>query len=225
MAKKKKVKHIRIAPDLNTRTPQKCKAAIQAYGYERYEGAIPSTARPWSWRPPRDAHLDINQTTRKVLVERSRDLEKNNPYWAKFLDIHENYTVGRGISVTPASSDPEFNKYMADAFAEWSQHPLIDSDMSLAEAERTFARAGACDGEAFILKVYDRTDRHLQIVECQRVDTPNLGNDFQNIRDGIRYTEEGRPISYFIRTKTDAFFGNYFPCWNFLVIPKLRMDL
>lgn len=210
----------KIATDLNTRTRQRRRAEIQAYGFERYEGAIPSTARPWAWMPPRDAHLDIRKATRQTLVERSRELEKNNPYWAKFLDIHESYTVGRGISVTPSSSDPKFNAYMAEAFADWCREPLVDSNMSLAEAERTFARAGACDGEAFILKIQDRGQRKLQIVECQRVDTPNLGNNFQNIRDGIRYTEEGRPISYFIRTKTDAFFGNYreYPAWQVIHI-------
>ena len=221
MAKKKKANKTRIALDLNTRTKQNRRAQIQAYGFERYEGAIPSEARPYLWRPPQDAHIDIKSATRKVLVERSRDLEKNNPYWAKFLDIHENYTIGRGIPVTPASSDPQFNAYMAEAFADWSREPLIDSNMSLAEAERTFARAGACDGEAFILKIQDGGIRKLQIVECQRVDTPSImGQNVVNIRDGIRFNEYGKPLSYFIRTKTDSYYGNYreYAAWQVIHI-------
>ena len=75
MAKKKKANKTRIALDLNTRTKQTRRAQIQAYGFERYEGAIPSEARPYLWRPPQDAHIDIKSATRKVLVERSRDLE------------------------------------------------------------------------------------------------------------------------------------------------------
>lgn len=165
--------------------------------FYKYAGAMPSPRRPYVHETAQDAHLDINSTERRILVARSRELERDNPYWSKFLDIHEHYTIGRGISLTPQSSDPEFNAFIKEKWTEWSRHPFIDSDLTLEEGERMLARAVACDGDQFIIKCGSRRNPMLQVVECQRVATPDIQNE--NIIDGIEVDALGNKIAYYIR--------------------------
>jgi len=182
---------------LNYILPQKAfKKHVKAY----YNGAMYSTSRPHIYDYLKDAHLDISKMEREAIVIKSRDLEKNNAYWPKYLAIHESYTVGRGIPISPSSSDPEFNAFMKDAFAEWAEDPLIDSKMDLGEMQRTMARATARDGEIFIYATWDYQDRRkLQLFETQRVGYPSQPKKEANIHDGIEFDRYGKPVAYFVR--------------------------
>lgn len=171
------------------------KKAVKAY----YNGAMNSPSRPSFYDYLKDAHLDISKVEREQIVIKSRDLEKNNAYWPKYLSIHENYTVGRGIPLTPSSSDPKFNDLMKKVFESWSENPLIDSRMDLSEMQRTMARTTARDGEVFILKVWDGKRRKIQILETQRVGYPKTDNSPDTIYDGIELDRLSKPLAYFVR--------------------------
>ncbi|MFA6691388.1 MAG: phage portal protein, partial [Saccharofermentanales bacterium] len=171
------------------------KKAVKAY----YNGAMNSPSRPSFYDYLKDAHLDISKVEREQIVIKSRDLEKNNAYWPKYLSIHENYTVGRGIPLTPSSSDPKFNDLMKKVFESWSENPLVDSRMDLSEMQRTMARTTARDGEVFILKVWDGKRRKIQILETQRVGYPKTDNSPDTIYDGIELDRLSKPLAYFVR--------------------------
>lgn len=190
---------------LNYILPHKTKKR-RVSGY--YNGAIPSLSRPIWYDYLKDAHIDISKVEREQIVIKSRDLEKNNAYWPKYLSIHENYTVGRGIPVTPASSDPEFNALMRSVFEAWAEDPLIDSRMDLSEMQRTMARATARDGEVFILQVWDeRNHRKIQLLETQRVGYPQIDSaKKENIYDGVELDKFSKPVAYYIRQNMQRLF-------------------
>lgn len=171
------------------------KRIVRAY----YNGAINSPSRPHLYDYLKDAHLDISKVEREQIVIKSRDLEKNNAYWPKYLSIHENYTVGRGIPLTPASSDPKFNDMMKQIFEAWSENPMVDCRMDLSEMQRTMARTTARDGEVFILQVWDGEKRKIQILETQRVGYAKTDSLPESIYDGIELDRLSRPIAYYVR--------------------------
>lgn len=146
------------------------------------------------------------------LRNRSRDLERNNEYFRRYLQLLRTNVVGNNgfrLQVRAAnadgSQDVPGSQMIERAWSEFGRlgGPTVDGKMSLIDLENHVITGMARDGEVFLRIVKNRALRHqiaIQIVEPDRVDEEmneryRNGND---VRMGIELDEYRRPVAYHI---------------------------
>lgn len=146
------------------------------------------------------------------LRNRSRDLERNNEYFRRYLQLLRTNVVGNNgfrLQVkavnTDNSPDVTGSQIIENAWAEFSRlgGPTVDGKMSLIDLENHVISAMARDGEVFLRVVKNNTFRHrvaLQVIEPDRIDEEMNerylnGND---VRMGVELDEFRRPVAYHV---------------------------
>lgn len=152
---------------------------------------------------------------------RSRDLERNDPYAKKFLELVETNIVGpNGISMQSRAGDlgpaPDF-KFTQDKAAnniierEWAAFSRcgqfdVTGKLSRAALERLLVRAMARDGEVLMKPVADTSSRwgiRYQLLEADWLDE-KLNEDLPNgnrIVMGVELDPAGKPVAYHLHTR------------------------
>lgn len=166
---------------------------------------------------------NANRELRGNLVNmraRSRDLERNDPYAKKFLELVEANLVGAyGIGMQSRAGDvgpaPGF-KFVQDKAAnsiierEWAAFSRagqydVTGKLSRSAFERLLVRAIARDGEVLVKVVADPTSRwgiRFQLLESDWLDE-RLNEDLPNgnrIIMGVELNPSGKPVAYWLHT-------------------------
>lgn len=167
----------------------------------------------------RDARFDANQFSRYEMARKIRDFERNVWIIGRLKSIYSQYSVGpNGLSVVPASSDPEYNKRQHELYEEWCQCPARDSALPMGEQHQLMADTTHIDGGLFINFCARKPGRGqsipaIQLIEGHRVATPGndwsesiggIGNSRSNVVDGVQIDDAGRPVGYWIRDGFDG---------------------
>lgn len=146
------------------------------------------------------------------LRNRSRDLERNNEYFRRYLQLLRTNVVGNNgfrLQVRAANADGTQDvpgsQMIEAAWTEFSRlgGPTVDGKMSLIDVENHVITGMARDGEVFLRIVKNRAFRHqmaIQIIEPDKVDEEmneryRNGND---VRMGVELDEYRRPVAYHI---------------------------
>jgi capsid protein len=189
-------------------------AVVKNWGTSLYEGG-----KRWGTgrstivtAPPQDARFDCTSEHRLEIVRKSRYFEANNGIVNRLVDVFEQFTVGTGLPLIPASSDPEWNKKASEWFNQWCEYCDLTSRQNFSTLQSLIARAWFIDGEIFILKTRGETrpDQpafpRIQLIETHRVATPDARyvEEGRSIFDGIGTDWRGRPTTYFVRERNRA---------------------
>lgn len=146
------------------------------------------------------------------LRNRSRDLERNNEYFRRYLQLLRTNVVGENgfrlqVRARDASRNIDVlgNQIIEDAWAEFGRLGgcTVDGRMSLIDVQNHIIAATARDGEVFLRVVKGKFLRHgiaLQIIEPDLVDEQmneryRNGND---VRMGVELDQYRRPIAYHV---------------------------
>lgn len=170
----------------------------------RYEGATRSTSRSHIPAAVQSARFDASCSARNELVRKARYFEKNSAIFNRLADIFENYTAGAGLQLTPASSDPEWNKRAKEWWDGWCRYPDLTSRSSFGTVLSLIARTWFVDGECFVLLTKGESGRpRIQLLEGHLCATPpSLAHlEGNTIVDGIGIDQNGRPIEYWFASE------------------------
>lgn len=159
-----------------------------------------STSRSRRSAPLQDARLDVTKAHREMLQAKSRDWELSSAFYQSLGCIHQQYTVGTGIQLPAASSDPEWNKA---ADEEWeTAKPLLnlESRFGFDNDQGIIALRDFYEGEMFVLLTGEGPYARYQLIEAHRCKTPEQlsGEEGKAIIDGVRIDPATmRPIGYY----------------------------
>ena len=159
----------------------------------------------------KSADSEIHLALREMR-NRSRDLERNNEYFKRYLQLLRTNVVGEGgFKVQLKGRNPDGSVDMAGnniieaAWKEWCRvgGPTIDGRMSMTDLSNHVISAMARDGEVFLMIVKDKGLRHnlsLQVIEPDRIDEEyNDTTRVNPIRMGIELDgRTHRPIAYHV---------------------------
>jgi len=168
----------------------------------RYEGAFPSRNRtmvPAALTYPR---VDSTAMVRAELQRKSRYFERNNGFYNRAVDLFEQYVVGQGLHLFPATANEPWNQRALAYWESWQPFADIASRQHWTTLQGLIARAWFVDGEVFLLKTYGSTGNpRVQLIEAHRCKTP-AGVDTAGtmIHDGVEVDANGRPIAYWFET-------------------------
>ena len=161
----------------------------------------------WLSSATRDADSEIRPALR-TLRERSRDLQRNNDYAARFIQLIQTNTIGSdGIRLQVRARgdsgelDAQANAEIEKAWSSWSREPTIDGTMNMIDAQRLFIETVARDGECLIRLVKRPVNAWgfaIQILEADRLDEElnGRGPNGTVIRMGVEMDEWGKPLAY-----------------------------
>ena len=162
----------------------------------------------------RSADSEIRWALRDIR-NRSRDLERNNEYFRRYLQLLRVNVVGEnGFNVQVRGRNPDNsldragNNIIEGAWREFSRMggPTVDGKMSMVDLCNHIITGMARDGEVFLQVVKGNYLRHgiaVQIIEPDRVDEEKneLAPNGNSIRMGVELDKKTRrPIAYHVLT-------------------------
>ena len=159
----------------------------------------------WS---PMGATADAEiQLAKKRSTNRSRDLDKNNPYVAGGLDKWENLVIGGGFlpqakvrNLNGNGLDKEVCRLIEDWWYRWAESAWVNGD-SWTEGFKTAIRHKKTDGDVLI-HVVSLSDRPfaLELLESDQLDRGKSGPGPNGtyVYDGIELNKYGQALAYYI---------------------------
>ena len=162
----------------------------------------------------RSADSEIRWALRE-LRNRSRDLERNNEYFRRYLHLLRTNVVGEnGFSMQNKARNPDGSmdrggsRIIETAWAEFCRMggPTVDGKMSMIDLQRHIITGIARDGEVFLRKVKANFLRHnfaVQIIEPDLIDE-EMNDRMKNgnaVRMGVELDEFQRPVAYHMLTQ------------------------
>ncbi len=171
------------------------------------------------------ADAEIRSSLRR-LIDRSRDLERNNDYMRGFLIACERNIVGsvrddlrmdcgewvsQGRDKSPMwAKDRSAGRMIEDAWREWGKKGTctVCGRYSWRQVKRLAVRATPRDGTFLLRKVYGASARNrfnfaLQVWEVDHLDLDRFGTvqGGNEVRFGIEQTDDGRVVAYWVRAR------------------------
>lgn len=187
--------------------------AYSESSYARIESAEHDNTRGWRWLISRlspDSQLEQDlQTTR----DRSRDIYQNDALGGA-IDGKVNHVIGTGHTpqgrikeregVVTAEDANRYNKQLEAVHEEWSPHADRTGRRSLWMCSRLAGRHNEFDGESFTVmsdvgRAYKPIPLALQVIDTERVNTPSEFAGDRLVRMGIRYSEDGDILGYYVQ--------------------------
>lgn len=164
-------------------------------GYEVID-RVETNQLPYTPRP-QVASKELTAYHRSNILGQSRYYYRNDGTIKELVDNLALYSIGRGITPQPMTSDVHLNKKIAELWAKWWKQPEITGRYTGRQIQEFISVAYDVDGEIFIVKTYDpvTNEPKVQLVEAQQVKSPDDSNEFEN---GIKFDEWGRPVAYSI---------------------------
>lgn len=180
-------------------------------------GNVKRTTASWG-----ASHSDANRAVRYGLTTmrgRARDLERNDPYAKKFLELVETNIVGaNGVTMQSTIGDTlSDGRFVQDDAAnriierEWLAFSRpgnfdVTGQLSRAAFERLFVRAVARDGEVLVKRIADplsKWGRRYQILEADWLDEGYNEDrpDGSRVVMGVELSPAGAPVAYWLRTR------------------------
>lgn len=164
-----------------------------------------------SWTTQNTSYdYDINQGVEQLRA-RSRDLAQNNEYAIRFLKLCVTNIIGaKGIILQNKAirqngkPDVNANKTIEMEWKDWNKrtNASLDKSMSWLDMQRTIIESVAMDGEIFVIKHKNANNKYrfaLQLLEADFCDL-QYNDSSRNIKMGIEYDNQGKPIAYHMYT-------------------------
>ena len=192
----------------------KSKQGVSPLAKRAYQSAVLNRLTADWTTTNKSANAEL-RTTLRPMRARARELEQNNSYAKKFLNMIHGGVIGpNGIRLQsrPLESDGQTvdradSKLIEGRFEQWSQKGIctMDGALSFIDAQRLFIKSVARDGEILVRKVTGNTAGNkfgfaLQFIEADQLDEDHcrdLGNG-SKIYMGVELNAWSRPVAYHV---------------------------
>lgn len=180
--------------------------------FSSYKGASRSRLRS-SWLPGSGSSDENLLPELADLRERSRDLNRNDAHASGITGTMTTNVVGSGIrpqsrvdrealGISENQAD-EFQKTAEKIWKRWIAYADAGERMDFYELQQLVDRQILENGEALIVPymLKDNTRPYslgLQVIESDRMDTPQDRRGDKAVRSGVKIGINGEPVSYFI---------------------------
>jgi lambda family phage portal protein len=191
-------------------------AAVRFFGPGGYNGARSDRQATKNWNPLLDGPDSSSVPDLRPLRARTADLERNDPIAASATNTTVNTTVGTGLRAN-ARIDREYLKLddaQAEAFErqcdriwDWfaeSRASDLAGQVDFYTQQELALRAALGRGDCFAIRRYverpgDLLALRVQLIEGDRVSTPDTKLDSDTLVDGVEFDATGRRVRYYIQ--------------------------
>lgn len=189
---------------------EKPKARSRGLSQRTFEATLRDRLHNWN-ATPEDIDKDIRYSLADLRTI-ARDLEQNNDYIKRYINLLKTHIVGpKGVTLQASFKnvkgelDTKVNDAIEKQWALWSHRPEVTARLTLAEVQRLVIGTVARDGEAIVRLVYGSRNAHglaIQLIDPVALDV-SLNQEFQDGREikmGVEVSEWGEPLAYYLKT-------------------------
>lgn len=167
------------------------------------------------WNPKTQSADADNTMDRATLVARSRSLIRDNGYAAGLKRSLVSNIIGRGLKpqsdiaaeILGLSNETYIEKLqtrMEWSFKTWDRHADATERQTFRGIQQQVMGAIYENGESLVIRrsvnaPWKRFTTALQVIDPDRLGTPNDKRNDKNIVDGVEKGENGEPIAYWIK--------------------------
>lgn len=178
------------------------KAAWRAFnGYHMQEW---SPDRRYWVNQSQPARKDIPYGVRQRILDWSREFERKDAIFNRYLALCEQYIVGpTGLRIVSASSDKAFQLAANAEWDYWQQLCDISTRFSFGQRQSLIERDVQVAGGIFIYLTFGDTGKpRIQLIPSENVETPkDKRAQDATIFDGVRFDPvTDRALGYFVKT-------------------------
>lgn len=181
----------------------------------RWEGAQTDRLNEAQWAGAHGTPIDVDLASDlTTLRARAAHEYHNNPIVEGLVTTHAVDVVGsEGPSLEVVSDDDQYNQELQDLFAEWAQMCDYNGELSLVDILQLWVRQQWTAGSLLGQEVTDQTGSlfpvtyRVHVLHADRLETPWGMQGDPNVAFGIRRTQSGRPLTYYI--SQPRYFGPY----------------
>lgn len=181
--------------------------------FSSFKGASRNRLRS-SWLPGSGSADENLLPELSDLRERSRDLNRNDAHASGITGTMTTNVVGSGIRPQSRidrdvlgiseSQANEFQKTAEKIWKRWTGYADAGERMDFYELQQLVDRQILENGEAIIVPYMLKDPNRpyslaLQVIESDRMDTPQDRRGDKSVRSGVRIGMNGEPVSYFIQ--------------------------
>jgi len=217
---------LQVAPGYATRRlADKNAFEMMARGYDVAEDTRYRTHYAYSRSLPLDEDNHIGAHDRQVARLECRDLWRNNEIVRGIVDRFTAYAVWTGVYPQPQTTKPEWNKEVAQWWAEiyvpTADYRQINGVDLITDQRLTISHRVVDGGLGYVLL----ENGQIQPIEADRLATPQEQKADKNVVDGVRHTGDGLVLGYYICNRTqngtvDTTKSRYIPRENFIYCYK-----
>jgi len=200
-----------VSPELAFKREQFRSATTMLRGFE---GASRGTRRTKNWKTgPGSANTEASYSL-GTLRDRSRDLERNNPYAKRSIKVIANNVVGWGIK--PTVSDPEL-QILFDRWADKKKNCDFNGRLNFYGIQKQIIKSVVRDGEVLVRKRRSKNGSgvpiQLQVCEAEFIDTSRsmmpIGDGQDFIIQGVQFDANGKRKGYWMYNRHPSDGYNY----------------
>lgn len=173
-------------------------------GIRKYDAAT-KKIRGGGYNPAKTGPNTDIATQGNILVSRSRDMTRNNPYAWRASRVVPANVVNGGIKIAIKHSSMETANAAKEIWKEWADEVIcdFDEDLNFAGIQRLITRSVRESGEVFVRqrRVKEGIGLQLQILESDFLDTGRDGEKLSNgneIIQGIEFNSQGKKVAYWL---------------------------
>ena len=132
-----------------------------------YSGALNHPSDDWQSANSNDSVNKEIEKAQKTLINRSRDLSRNNPYAKKATDVIVSNTVGYGITATIKHNNKRKQKEIEAEWKRITESNLCDNELrnNFTTLQTLAMRTIVESGEVLAIKYIDEDSPKIQLLE------------------------------------------------------------
>lgn len=172
------------------------------YMMRAYDGAETYPSTDWIYASNSGSANAEVERAQKILISRSRDLVRNNPYAKKAIDVIVSDTVGAGIVPKIIGRNKTQTKRLTKLWEQIAHSSLCDNErrMDFYSLQALALQTIVESGEVLAIKSIDAEAPSLQLLEPDYIDSSvnsiSNNNSSNRIINGIEVDENNRRVSY-----------------------------
>ena len=172
----------------------------------RWDAASPDVVQNWV-SEVKSINEDL-RTQGEALRARARDLEQNNDYVARYLNLVETNIIGEGVKLQAKTRtnrgklDMRVNRIIEREFKNWTyaENCSRDGRLDWEDIQRLVARSVARDGEV-IVRIVRGNDFKIALYDADFLDyqlNREATKENNAIIQGIELDRAGKPVAYYL---------------------------
>jgi len=180
-----------------------------------YDGAGYKHRSMRNWNPPpTSSRTALPQMDREKLGSRVKDGFRNNGMLRAIITRARSGAIAGGLQVMPAIAGEalglsdeeveELEETIDDEFAAWSENVSLNGNFTFGEEQELGMASLLVNGDCFVNTVFEKREGQiyslrLQIIDAERISTPDGSWESLNLVHGIEFDAVGYPIAYWVR--------------------------
>lgn len=171
----------------------------------KFDAASKSRRTEDWYAPGTSANAEIRPAI-QILRDRAREMDRNNPYAKKAINVIALNTIGAGIRISLKQNDPNRDKVL-DTWNNFADYITCDFDgrFNFYGLQKLVMRSVALSGEALIIKERLKFENgqvpiQLRVLEGDYIDITKdqINADKSKIVQGIEFDKRGKRVAYWI---------------------------